>query len=127
MKWHDKLSRQAQRPWLKTTSRFTTPLLAGVMGLDAHRKTNQQFWKSMPDFQFKVVNIAANGDFVATELVGAGTSTGPTELPGRDPIPPTGRQVEFGLAGFFRVDSDGLIAEERYYHDRLALLQQLNS
>ena len=35
----------------------------------------------MPDFQSKVVNIAANGDFVATELVGAGTSTGPTELP----------------------------------------------
>ena len=81
----------------------------------------------MPDFQFKVVNIAANGDFVATELVGAGTSAGPTELPGRDPIPQTGRRVEFGLAGFFRVDSDGLIAEERYYYDRMALLQQLNS
>ncbi len=68
----------------------------------------------MPDFQFKVVNIAANGDFVTTELVGVGTSTGQTEVPGRDPIPPTGRRVEFGLAGFFRVDSDGLIAEERY-------------
>ena len=36
----------------------------------------------MPDFQLKVAKIAANGDFVATELVGAGTSTGPTELPG---------------------------------------------
>jgi len=56
--------------------------LARVRGLDAHRKTNQQFWKSMPDFQVKVANIEANGDFVATELVGAGTSTGPTELPG---------------------------------------------
>ncbi len=106
---------------------ISSPLLAGVRGLDAHRRTNQQFWKSMPDFQFKVVNIAAKGDFVATELVGAGTSTGPTELPGRDPIPPTGRRVEFGLAGFFRVNSDGLIAEERYYYDRMALLQQLNS
>src|SRR6266851_1550840 len=127
MKWHHKLSRQARRPSCKTTSRFTTPLLAGVRDLDAHRKTKQQFWKSMPDFQFKVVNIAANGDFVATELVGAGTSTGPTELPGRDPIPPTGRPVEFGLAGFFCVDSDGLIAEECYYYDRMALLQQLNS
>jgi len=81
----------------------------------------------MPDFQSKVVNIAANGGFVATELVGAGTSTGPTELLGRDPIPPTGRRVEFGLAGFFRVDFDGLIAEERYQYDPMALLQQLNS
>ena len=82
----------------------------------------------MPDFQFKVVNIAANGDFVATELVGAGTSTGPTELPARDPIPPIGKRVEFGLAGFFRVNQDGLISEERYYYyDRMALLRQLNS
>ena len=40
---------------------------------------------------------------------------------------PTGRRVEFGLAGFFRVDSDGLIARKRYYYDRMALLQQLNS
>ena len=106
---------------------ISSPLLAGVRGLDAHRRTNQQFWKSMPDFQFKVVNIAAKGDFVAAELVGAGTSTGPTELPGRDPIPPTGKRVEFGLAGFFRVNQDGLISEERYYYDRMALLQQLNS
>ena len=73
------------------------------------------------------MNIAAKANFVATELVGAGTSTGPTELPGRDPIPPTGRRVEFGLAGFFRVNSDGLIAEERYYYDRMARLQQVNS
>ena len=106
---------------------ISSPLLAGVKGLDAHRKTNLQFWKSMPDFQFKVVNIAAKGDFVAAELLGAGTSTGPTELPGRDPIPPTGKRVEFGLAGFFRVNPDGLISEERYYYDRMALLQQLNS
>ncbi|HEX4865712.1 MAG TPA: ester cyclase [Acidimicrobiales bacterium] len=106
---------------------ISSPLLAGVRGLDAHRQTNLQFWKSMPDFQFTVLNIAANGDFVAAEMVGAGTSTGPTELPGRDPIPPTGKRVEFGLAGFFRVTPDGLIAEERYYYDRMALLQQLNS
>jgi predicted ester cyclase len=68
----------------------------------------------MTDFRFKVVNISAKGDFVAAELVGAGTSTGPTQLPGRDPIPPTGRRAEFRLAGLFRVNSDGLIAEERY-------------
>ncbi len=81
----------------------------------------------MPDFEFKVINVAAKGDFVAAELVGVGTSKGPAELPGRDPIPPTGRRVEFGLGGFFRVSSDGLIAEERYYYDRMAFVQQLTS
>ena len=85
---------QARRLSFKTTS-----LLAGVRGLDAHRKTNQQFWKSMPDFQFKVVNIAANGDFVATELVGAGTSTGPTELPDEIQCRRRGARSNLGLLG----------------------------
>src|SRR6185369_3441645 len=95
-------------------------------GLEARRGEIETFLMSMPDFQFKLVGIAADGDFVATELVGSGTSTGPAKLPGRDPIPPTGRHVEFPMAGFFRVTPEGKIAEERYYYDRLVLLQQLN-
>ena len=86
---------------------------------------------SMPDFRYRLIRIASEGDFVAAELVGTGTSTGPTKLPGRDPIPPTGRHVEFAMAGFFRVTPEGKIAEERYYYyyyyyyDRLDLMQQL--
>ncbi len=30
------------------------------------------------------------------------------------------------MAGFFRVTPEGKVAEERYYYDRLDLLQQLN-
>jgi hypothetical protein len=30
------------------------------------------------------------------------------------------------MAGFFRVTSEGKIAEERYYYDRLDFIQQLN-
>jgi len=70
--------------------------------------------------------MAAEGDFVATELVGSGTSTGPAMLPGRDPIPPSGRHVEFGMPAFFRVTAEGNVAEERYYYDRLNMIQQLN-
>jgi hypothetical protein len=36
----------------------------------------------MPDFEFKILDIAAKGGFVAAELIGAGTSMGPAELPG---------------------------------------------
>jgi len=75
-----------------------------------------------PDIVFRspllsspVQRIAANGDFVAAELVGTGTSTGPAIIPGREPIPPGGRPVEFGMAGFFRLTPEGLVAEERYY------------
>jgi predicted ester cyclase len=82
---------------------------------------------SMPDFAYRLIRIASDGDYVAAELDGTGTSTGPTKLPGRDPLPPTGRHVEFPMTGFFRVTAEGKIAEERYYYcDRLDLLQQLN-
>jgi len=106
---------------------FRSPLFASpVRGLEARKGEIETFLTSMPDFAFKLLGIAAEGDFVATELVGSGTSTGPAKLPGRDPIPPTGRHVEFGMAGFFRVTAGGKIAEERYYYDRLDFIQQLN-
>ena len=106
---------------------FRSPLFSSpVRGLEARKGEIENFLTSMPDFQFKLIGIAAAGDFVATELVGSGTSTGPAILPGRDPIPPTGRHVEFGMAGFFRVTAEGKIAEERYYYDRLGFIQQLN-
>ena len=106
---------------------FRSPLFPSpVRGLEARRGVDENFLTSMPDFKFKLIAIAASDDFVATELIGSGTSTGPAKLPGRDPIPPTGRHVEFGMAGFFRVTAEGKIAEERYYYDRMALIQQLN-
>jgi len=106
---------------------FRSPLFSSpVRGIEARRGVDENFLTSMPDFEFKLIGIAAEGDFVATELVGSGTSTGPAMLPGRDPIPPTGRHVEFGMAAFYRVTSGGKIAEERYYYDRLTMIQQLN-
>jgi steroid delta-isomerase-like uncharacterized protein len=106
---------------------FQSPLFSDpVRGIPARTEVNANFMTSMPDFAYRLLRIASDGDFVAAELVGTGTSTGPAILPGRDPIPPTGRHVEFAMAGFFRVTPGGKIAEERYYYDRLALLQQLN-
>lgn len=106
---------------------FQSPLFSDpVRGIRARNEVNENFMTSMPDFEYRLIRIAADGDYVAAELVGTGTSTGPAKLPGRDPIPPTGRHVEFPMAGFFRVTPEGRIAEERYYYDRLVLLQQLN-
>jgi len=107
---------------------FQSPLFSNpVRGIGERTEVNESFMTSMPDFRYRLIRIASEGDFVAAELVGTGTSTGPTKLPGRDPIPPTGRHVEFAMAGFFRVTPEGKIAEERYYYyyDRLDLMQQL--
>ena len=106
---------------------FQSPLFSEpIRGTAARTEVNENFMASMPDFAYRLVRIASDGDYVAAELVGTGTSTGPAKLPARDPIPPTGRRVEFAIAGFFRVTPEGKVAEERYYYDRLALLQQLN-
>ena len=106
---------------------FQSPLFSEpVRGIAARTEVNQNFMTSMPDFAYRLIRMASDGDYVAAELIGTGTSTGPTILPGRDPLPPTGRHVEFAMAGFFRVTPEGKIAEERYYYDRLVLLQQLN-
>ena len=101
---------------------FSTP----VRGIKARTEVNENFLTSMPDFAYRLIRMASDGDFVATELVGTGTSTGPSKLPGREPIPPTGRHVEIGMAGFFRVTPEGKISEERYYYDRVDFFQQLN-
>jgi steroid delta-isomerase-like uncharacterized protein len=106
---------------------FQSPLFSNpIRGIAARTEVNGNFMTSMPDFAYRLIRIASEGDYVAAELVGTGTSTGPTKLPGRDPLPPTGRRVEFAMAGFFRVTPERKIAEERYYYDLLDLLQQLN-
>src|SRR5258708_16886435 len=103
---------------------FRSPLFSSpVRGLEARKGEIETFLTSMPDFEFKLIGIASEGNFVATELVGSGTSTGRAILPGRDPIPPSGRHVEFGMAGFFRVTAEGKIAEARRYYARWGLVQ----
>jgi predicted ester cyclase len=104
---------------------FQSPLFR-VKGLQARTEVNEGFMTSMPDFTYTLLRIVGNADLVAAELLGAGTSTGPAKLPGREPIPPTGRRVEFPMAGFFRLNAEGKIADERYYYDRVDLMQQLN-
>src|SRR5260370_30680297 len=61
---------------------FRSPLFSSpVRGLEARKGEIENFLTSMPDFQFKLIGIAAQVDFVATELVRRGTSTGPPTLP----------------------------------------------
>jgi len=94
-------------------------------GREAYRKVNEANFKAFPDCEFNVLNIAAKGGFVAAEVVFAGTFKGPWELPGRPPIPPTGRHFDVKMAMFARVNSKGLIAELRDYEDPAVLLKQL--
>ncbi len=94
-------------------------------GREAYRKLNEENFKAFPDMGGKILNIMAKGDTVAVESLVSGTFKSPFEFAGRT-IPPPGRRIELKLAAFYRVNSKGLIAEERdYFHDLAGLFQQL--
>ena len=88
------------------------------------RKDIDDFLGAFPDMQFTVANVVGTAELVALEGVGVGTHRGPMETPG-GAIPPTNRSVSMPFAAFVRLNSDGLIAEERRYYDVAGMLQQL--
>src|SRR5260370_34983381 len=58
---------------------FRSPLFSSpVRGLEERKGEIVNFVTSMPDFQFKLIGIAAEGGFVAADLVGSGAETGPS-------------------------------------------------
>ena len=61
---------------------FQSPLF-GVKGVQARTEVIEGFMTSMPDFEYKLLRILGDDDFVAAELLGTGTSTSPANLPGR--------------------------------------------
>jgi len=97
---------------------------APLEGRDAIRKDASDFFAAFPDIQFRTVSIVAGGDRVAIEGVGSGTHRGPMEGPAGT-IPPTNKRAEVPYAAFVRVDSSGLITEERRYYDLAGMMQQL--
>ena len=75
---------------------------------------------ALPDLHNVEQDIIAERDIVAVRAVVEGTHKG--DLLG---IPASGRHVRWDAVDVYRV-ADGKIAEERYYYDRMALIQQLN-
>jgi predicted ester cyclase len=97
-----------------------------IKGREAWRKVAEALHRPFPDLKYRILNIAAKDDVVATEGTLAGTFKGPLELSGRT-ISPTGRRVELRYAMFSRVNSKGLIAERREYFDPRNLFRQLGA
>ena len=51
---------------------FQSPLFR-VKGVQARTDVNEGFMTSMPDFEYKLLRIVGDDDFVAAELLGAGS------------------------------------------------------
>ena len=74
-------------------------------------------WRTaLPDLEFRIVDLVADGDLVATRCRLTGTHLGP--LRGREP---TGHTVDMGVMMFFRFDESGLV--ETWELDDIAALE----
>ena len=80
--------------------------------------------KTFPDITFKPANILSKGDILAFEVTLAGTNKGPLQTPHGE-VPPTNKRIEFQGVGYWRVNTQGLIAEERRYYDTATIGKQL--
>ena len=76
------------------------------------------------DIDVTVDRAVVDGQEVAAEVSHRARHTGDLPTP-MGPIPATGKTVVLVAAHFFRVDGDGLIAEEHMYADPGAMLAQL--
>jgi steroid delta-isomerase-like uncharacterized protein len=79
--------------------------------------------RAFPDTSLTVKNIAAAGEWVATEHVSAGTHQGPLATPAGE-VPATGRTLQTEMAEWFRVQR-GLITVSRAYWDLGSAMRQL--
>ena len=95
-----------------------------IRGRKAIIKNQAAFIRAMPDMTMKLKIIASQGNYVAFEGIVTGTFTGPLTSPEGD-IQPTGRSAKIGLAFFAKVNSDGLIEEDKTYFDNLDFFKQL--
>lgn len=82
-------------------------------------KLQQSFLASFPDQTVTIVQLVAEGDYVAMRAIYGGTQSGPLGS-----FPATGRRVEAPFLGVFRIEG-GLIAELWVEWDNLAMLNQL--
>ena len=100
-----------------------SPLSGGTATKDMVAGGLKLFEKSFPDLKETVVSTTVEGDWVVCEVVETATFTGSLDWP-TGAIAPTNKSYKLPFA-FFRVDAQGLIAEQQNYWDTAAWVRQV--
>jgi predicted ester cyclase len=99
--------------------------MGGQANLENYIQINAMMCMGMPDVNFPVKHIVAEGDYVAVFCNTCGTHEGPMPTP-NGILQGTGEKVKFDSVYFFRCDK-GKIAEIWGCHDTLTWMQQLGA
>ena len=91
----------------------------GDLPLEALKQTTQMFFSAFPDSSFTVLNMVAEGDKVAYQIIIKGTHQGPFMG-----LEPTGRKIEMHDTSIKRI-LGGKFRESWGTIDSLSLMQQL--
>jgi steroid delta-isomerase-like uncharacterized protein len=97
-----------------------------IKGKKATEEDLGGFLKAFPDGRIVANQTLVSGDTVAMEWTFTGTQTGTMEGP-TGTIPASGKRVTLKGAEFLRVDSQGLIVDERGYFDLVSFMTQIGA
>ena len=89
------------------------------------RKAHERNFEAFPDLRMENLSLAVTGDVMAGEDVLSGTFKMPLKLP-LGIVPPTGKRIEVRYALFSRLNSNGLVLDQRMYiYDLPGFFKQL--
>lgn len=95
-----------------------------IEGREAIEENQAAFLRAMPDFNIEFTLVLISGNHIVFEGVAQGTFTGPLTSPEGD-IAPTGKSAKLKFAFIAKVNTDGLIEEDRTYYDNAEFMKQL--
>jgi predicted ester cyclase len=81
---------------------------------------------AMPDLEYTIDDLDAEGDQVLVRWFARGTHTGEWQRPDLGQLAPTGRQITLRAMNLFRID-DGKAAEVWEFGDSIGFLRQIGA
>jgi predicted ester cyclase len=96
----------------------------GTLDLLASGAHEQAMLTAFPDLRFEFVNTVREADTVVLEVLACGTHQGVLNLPGEEPVEPSGASLSLPMT-LVLVFEAGKLRTERLYFDQLTMLRQV--
>jgi predicted ester cyclase len=96
----------------------------GTLDLLASGAHEQAMLTAFPDLRFELVNTVREADTVVLEVLACGTHQGVLNLPGEEPVAPSGASLSLPMT-LVLVFEAGKLRTERLYFDQLTMLRQV--